>query len=381
MKKAFVSFAAALLCLSASAVKSYDLKNFPEPVDPLSVGTALVEHYLTQDHSHWGDIHSKYKPDLVTYPDVCTWIGAIWFTRANGLDDLYQKLVERFEPILGEKSNLQGNLRPSQHNVVDYYVFGAIPLELYRHTPDPRYKELGMKYADGQWILPENHKDYEADWASKGFSWQTRLWVDDMFMITILQMEAYHVTGESFYLERAAEEMNLYLDRIQRPNGLFYHDPKVPYFWGRGNGWMAVGMAEMLRILPKDNPYRPRIEAAYHLMMSTLLKYQGFDGMWKQLIDVPASWNETSSSAMFAYAMIQGVKYGWLDRKVYGEAARKAWIRLNSYLTEDWDIRDVCQGTGAKNDFQYYLDRRRLIGDLHGQAPMIWCAFALTSKK
>lgn len=39
----------------------------------------------------------------------------------------------------------------------------------------------------------------------------------------------------------------MYLDELQRTNGLFYHAPDVPYFWGRGNGWMAAGMAEVLR--------------------------------------------------------------------------------------------------------------------------------------
>jgi hypothetical protein len=33
-----------------------------------------------------------------------------------------------------------------------------------------------------------------------------------------------------------------------------------------------------------------------------------------------------------------------------------------------------------KNDHQYYLDRKRLTGDLHGQAPLLWCATALLRK-
>ena len=41
------------------------------------------------------------------------------------------------------------------------------------------------------------------------------------------------------------------------------------------------------------------------------------------------------------------------------------------------DITEVCEGTNKKNDRQYYLDRKRNIGDLHGQAPVLWCATAL----
>ena len=55
----------------------------------------------------------------------------------------------------------------------------------------------------------------------------------------------------------------------------------MKYFWGRGDGWFAAGMAEMLRTLPADHPDRPRIMAGYKQMMAALLKYQGADGMWR----------------------------------------------------------------------------------------------------
>ena len=80
-----------------------------------------------------------------------------------------------------------------------------------------------------------------------GLSSQTRWWIDDMYMISELQLQAYRATGEAKYLERAAREMVAYLDKLQQPNGLFFHAPDVPFFWGRGDGWVAVGMTEMLR--------------------------------------------------------------------------------------------------------------------------------------
>ena len=145
-------------------------------------------------------------------------------------------------------------------------------------------------------------------------------------MLTILQLEAYRATGDKKYLDRDANEMVAYLDKLQQPNGLFYHAPDVPFFWGRGDGWVAAGMAEMLRDLPADHPQRARIMAGYKLMMAALLKYQGPDGMWRQLIDHDEAWEESSSSGMFTFALITGVKNGWLDAATYGPAARKGWI-------------------------------------------------------
>jgi rhamnogalacturonyl hydrolase YesR len=80
---------------------------------------------------------------------------------------------------------------------------------------------------------------------------------------------------------------------------------------------------------------------------------------------------------MFTFAMITGVKDGWLDEKTYGPAARKGWLALVNRLDINADITDVCEGTGRKNDLNYYLQRKRNTGDLHGQAPILWCASAL----
>ena len=80
---------------------------------------------------------------------------------------------------------------------------------------------------------------------------------------------------------------------------------------------------------------------------------------------------------MFTFALITGVKNGWLDAKTYGPAARKGWLALTAYLDANADIREVCEGTNKKNDRQYYLDHKRNVGDMHGQAPLLWCASAL----
>ena len=99
-------------------------------------------------------------------------------------------------------------------------------------------------------------------WVERGLSWETRYWIDDMFMITSCRCRL-RATGDTKYLDRAALEMTAYLDKLQQPNGLFYHSPDAPFFWGRGNGWVAAGMAELLRSLPANHPRRARIMAGY----------------------------------------------------------------------------------------------------------------------
>ncbi|WP_294081409.1 glycoside hydrolase family 88 protein [Proteiniphilum sp. UBA5384] len=97
----------------------------------------------------------------------------------------------------------------------------------------------------------------------------------------------------------------------------------------------------------------------------------------KEMNDDSSSWKETSGTAMSIYAMIVGIKNDWLDGVIYGAAARSARFTLLTYLDQDSNISNVCEGTNAKNGHQYYLGHKRNTGDLHGQAPLLWCAHAL----
>ncbi len=239
---------------------------------------------------------------------------------------------------------------------------------------------MGKWFADEQWKLPANAKNEYRTWLNKGYSWQTRLWIDDMYMITAIQAQAYHITGDRNYIDRAAQQMVLYLDTIQRPNGLFYHAADVPFFWGRGNGWMAAGMTELLRSLPADNPHYNRILEAYRTMMGTLKQYQRADGMWGQLVDDSSSWTESSCTGMFTYAMITGVKKGWLDKKEYEPVARKGWLALVGTIDAQGDVRSVSKAPIKRATVNFISTAAASPGDMHGQAPVLWCVFALLEK-
>jgi unsaturated rhamnogalacturonyl hydrolase len=348
---------------------------WPEGKSPKEIGDRVAKRFVESPHPNFG---RPGLPNRITYPEVCAWYGGLTFAKETNNTDLREQLIKRFEPLLNEEKQF---VPKADH--VDHTVFAAVPFELYLQTKDDRYLKLAQPMADEQWGEPQGKAATQPapqEYYKKGLTWQTRMWIDDMYMITAAQAQAYRATGDRKYIDRAAREMVVYLVELQKENGLFYHAPDVPFFWGRGDGWMAAGMAELLRSLPEDNADRPRIMKGYKLMMESLLKHQDENGMWHQLIDDPASWPETSCTGMFAFAYITGVKNGWLDEATYGPAARKAWLALTTYLEPNGDIREVCQGTNKKNDRQFYLDRKRITGDMHGQAPMLWCATALSRK-
>jgi rhamnogalacturonyl hydrolase YesR len=117
--------------------------------------------------------------------------------------------------------------------------------------------------------------------------------------------------------------------------------------------------------------------AGYRKMMAELLKNQNADGTWRQLIDHPESWEESSSTGMFTFAMVEGVRHGWLPEETFGPAARKGWIALAGFVDQNADVTNICVGTGKQNSYDYYMARPRKTGDFHGQAPVLWVARAL----
>ena len=369
--------------------------DWPAGMAPAEISRRIIDQFLStrpEDYRPKGYHGNNGYGDgkFVQYSVISAWIYAIECTRLTGDTARRERLIRLFDDFLPGGSRHAICSRPYH---VDDAIFGALPYEIYRCTGDPRCKAMGDWYADTQWTPPceatvkERHAlplaRQEEFWA-KGYTPQTRLWIDDMYMITLLQRQAYRVTRDRRYIERAAKEMCLYLDELQLPDGLFYHAPDVKFCWGRGDGWMAAGMALVLDDLPADSPYRPRIYDGYRKMMATLRGYQRQDGFWCQLVNEPSvkgNWGESSCTAMFAYAIAMGVRRGWLPAKDYAPAVRRAWVSLCGRLDAYANISDVCAGTSKFADRTYYFERPRVNGDPHGQAPMLWLATVLMAEE
>jgi rhamnogalacturonyl hydrolase YesR len=342
------------VCSAQTATQPKAFTNWPPGLSPAEVGRKIATNMVPR----WIPIRAG-----VHYAEDSTWMTALKFAALTKNEELKTALIKRFDPILAPG----GTNAISMTRHVDHNIFGIVPLELYIQTKDKKYLDIGKMMADRQWDQPD----------SNGLTDETRFWIDDMYMITILQVEAFRATGDKVYLDRAALEMVAYLDKLQQPNGLFYHGPDFHFFWGRGDGWVAAGMPELLSELPADHPKRARIMEGYQKMMAALLKYQDTDGMWHQLIDHPESYKESSCTAMFTYAFITGVKKGWLTDPAYAEAARKGWLALQTHIDADGNVDNVCVGTGQTNSLEFYLNRPTQKGNPHGQAPVLWCAVAL----
>lgn len=402
---------AAGLCAAADVAA---FRDWPAGMDPKTVATRVARQFMSGLESFGVDKGWRYHPEGYSgnkgygslgrkngmhYPIAILWTHAIECARLTGDSWLEKRLIEKFEHFYNAR---KCDIPAPYH--VDMTVFGMLPLEVYCMNGDKRALEIGLSMAENQWAEP-HESDFDklgqgiiaqnfplerqqALWKD-GYTPQTRLWIDDMFMITAVQSQAYRATGDLRYIERAAKEMVLYLDELQirtpgKDSGLFYHAPDVPFLWARGDGWMAAGLALLLKALPKDNVHYERIVGGYRDMMKALYDKQDMStGLWNQLIGDTKTWAETSGSGMFAFAFVEGVKNGWFGEEAdaYAARARAAYLGLVKRLDNFGNLADVCVGTAKKNNYKYYVDRPRINGDPHGQAPLLWvCESLMTAK-
>lgn len=351
------------------------LAAFPDGKEPHDIGLMLTQELLSRPTIHvLVESELPNRPDLdqriyenytgIHYAEACAGMGAVAFAKATNNEALLQELIAHYTPLLD-----QGPVSSGNH--VDCNVFGILPFEIYQATGDEAWLQEGLRLADLQW----------AECRPDGLTSQARMWIDDMWMVGSLQTQAWKATQNPVYLDRAARFLVTYSEALQQTNGLFYHGDNSPHHWGRGNGWVASALAFTLSELPETHPDYPRLQLAYTRMMAALLQYQSEQGLWRQLIDNPDAWQETSCTAMFAWSMALGIEQGTLTDPTYQTAVEQAWNGLCDYLDEDGRLHEVCIGTGKVDSIQFYLDRPRSIGDLHGQAPMLWLATALLHRE
>jgi len=120
-----------------------EFKNWPKGSSPKEIGKRVADHFIKTPHTNF---NRPTPPRTITYPETCTWYGALTFANVTSDKKLVEQLAQRFEPLLGSSDTL---IPKPEH--VDLTVFGSVPLELYMQTKDERYLKIGKYMADEQW--------------------------------------------------------------------------------------------------------------------------------------------------------------------------------------------------------------------------------------
>ena len=207
------------------------------------------------------------------------------------------------------------------------------------------------------------------------------LWLDDLYMSVPCLAQAGKLTGERRYFDDAARQIIQFSERMfVKDRGLFMHSwvqemKHHPVFhWARANGWAIMAMTELLEVLPEDHPERGRILELYQAHAAGLLAAQGHGGLWHQLLDRSDSYEETSASAMFVFAMAHGINRGWLDALAFGPAVSIGWNAVAKKVNAKGQVEGTCVGTGVGWEPMFYMYRPVHLLAAHGYGPVLLAA-------
>jgi unsaturated rhamnogalacturonyl hydrolase len=132
--------------------------------------------------------------------------------------------------------------------------------------------------------------------------------------------------------------------------------------------------------MPENHPARVKLIAILKKQIDGIKPLQAPSGMWRQVLDHPESWEETSCTAMFAYGIARAVNRSWLDAS-YLPMARKAMAGISKNVTAEGVVNETCIGTNIGQDIKYYMDRPRTSDDMHGRGPVLLAATELLMVK
>jgi unsaturated rhamnogalacturonyl hydrolase len=203
------------------------------------------------------------------------------------------------------------------------------------------------------------------------------VWLDDLYMSVPCLAQMGVLTGDRRYFDDAAKQILQFHSRMfVEENDLWMHSwvqemsPHPAFHWARANGWALMATAELLTVLPKDHPQRTQLLETFRSHAAGLRRTQAPSGLWHQLLDRPDSYEETSASTMFVFALTRAINYGWLSRTTWAPIVLRGWNGVRTQVNAMGQVEGTCIGTGIGWDDTFYLNRPTSVNAAHGYGPI-----------
>lgn len=176
---------------------------------------------------------------------------------------------------------------------------------------------------------------------------QSWTWCDALFMAPPVYAHLANIENDIRYVQFMDKEFKrTYHYLYDKTNKLFFRDSSYlnkkeangeNVFWGRGNGWVAASLVQILKLLPEDSDYRKFYEDLFKDFIPRLVELQDSNGFWHASLLDPESYPfpETSATALITYALAYGINQGLLDKEQYGSTLKKSWSALQSAVNSE----------------------------------------------
>jgi unsaturated rhamnogalacturonyl hydrolase len=231
---------------------------------------------------------------------------------------------------------------------------GLITYAMYKKTKKKEYKALTDKVIDYIEHEPRLIDGAVNHFGHNGMSkfYPQSIWVDSLMMFSLFPAIYANENGEMDLMKYAAGLPEIFSKYLQDPSGLWYHSywvkqhhtcPAHKVFWGRGNGWVMASLPLVYEQLPDSFKEKEQIKEIFIKTAEAFLPCQCQDGLFRTILNL-RSYEETSTAALFASGIFNGLRLGLLSGDKYYIAGLKAYQGVLNNLKEDKRGRLVMKG-------------------------------------
>ncbi|MCW0481246.1 glycoside hydrolase family 88/105 protein [Gaoshiqia sediminis] len=285
---------------------------------------------------------------------------------------------------------------------VDLVNSGKILFEIYEKTGNEKYKKA-MELLNRQ--LETHPRTSEGGFWHK-LIYPHQLWLDGVYMADPFHAQFGVVFGHPEALDDAANQV-LVIQKHTHDSitGLNFHgwdesheqrwaDPETgrsAHIWGRALGWYFMAIVDILDFLPQDHPKRNDLIAVLNTVAEAVVKVQEEEtGVWYQVLDMggrEGNYRESTASCMFVYALLKGVRMGYLDASYLAPAQKGYEGILNNFIREEEDgtisLTQCCAVAGLGGNpyrdgsYEYYITTQIRDNDPKGVGPFIMASIEM----
>lgn len=325
----------------------------------------------------------------------------IWRLWEETGDSIYLKYTRK---IMDHFVDADGNIRT--YDLTDYncdqILSGRLLLRLYDVYKDIKYK----KAAD----LLRKQIDWQPRNRAGGFwhklKYPAQMWLDGLYMVEPFYAEYTKRFGPLDAYKDIIHEFVL-MEQVARDpkTGLFYHgwdesrqqfwaDKQTGLsasFWSRAMGWYHVALVEVLDQINVHHPEREKLLKILNRFTVAITRVQDkLSGVWWQVTDRPhadKNYLESSSSAMFVYALARSINKGYINAD-YRANARKGYAGLVKefvqkdaagymHYTKAVAVGGLGGSPGRDGSYRYYLSEPLRTDDLKAVGPFMLAALEM----
>ncbi len=318
-------------------------------------------------------------------------------------DEKYYNYIKKYADDMINEDGTIKDYSPEKYNI-DPVNNGKFVFALYERTKDQKYKKA-LDLMRSQ--MKTHPRTKEGGFWHKAV-YPHQMWLDGLYMASPFLAQYAVVFDEPEIFDDLANQLLLIDKYTKNPKtGLYHHGwdesreqawsdketGRSPHVWGRGMGWYAMALVDVLEFFPKNHPKYKQLEKLAQSYAKTLIKYQDKkQGLWYQVMDVQGEGNylESSASTMFIYFLIKGSNMGILDKNARKAAEVGYKATLDYFIKKQEDggitITDACAGAGLggkpyrSGTFEYYINEAKRDNDPKSVGPFIMLALEFEKK-